>query len=105
MNTQEEQFRGILSHAFLGEDENISKQSFDLAIKGCVDLLSKEISERDEEIKRLQLDAAIGFLDFLLDSKFEVSGNSIWINNNPHGIKSGYYTKEHLYEKFKDNQL
>jgi hypothetical protein len=37
----ESEFRMIISHAFLGEAENISKESFDLAIKGCVEYVKK----------------------------------------------------------------
>ena len=32
----DQEYRGIISHAFLGEDENISKEGFNLAVDGCV---------------------------------------------------------------------
>lgn len=39
------EFRGIISHAFLGEDQNISKESFDLAISECIKFHKKEIKK------------------------------------------------------------
>lgn len=37
--------RMILSHAFLGEDENISRQSFDLAVREIVNYIQKHLCQ------------------------------------------------------------
>ena len=42
------EYRSIISHAFLGEDQNISRESFDLAINGCVEFHQKQVKELPE---------------------------------------------------------
>lgn len=41
------EFRMIISHAFLGEEENISIESFNLAIKGCVEYMKNVVGKTD----------------------------------------------------------
>ena len=47
------EFRSIIAHAFLGEDQNIGRESFDLAINGCVEFHQKQVEDLKED--RLKL--------------------------------------------------
>jgi hypothetical protein len=51
-------------------------------------------------MQELARERAIGFNNFLRECDYQISGDSYYIDRNPHGIKGGYYTAEQLYDLY-----